>query len=55
MPDLTYVSNAICDHCKCDGAYFIEDDLYLCDDCMEVLLAMEEDIEYFDDMTGWFV
>ena len=54
MNDLPFVSLAICDHCKCEGAFAIEDE-FLCEDCMEIYLAMEEDIEYFEDLTGWFV
>jgi len=49
-----YVSAALCDHCRREGAFAIEDEFF-CEDCLELYQSIEEDIEYWEDMTGWFV
>jgi len=53
--EINFIPDAECDHCGHLGAFFFPPDEYCCVDCMTDIDVLEDEFEYYDDLTGWFV
>ena len=51
MMELNFIEDALCDHCKSEGAYEVEGE-FLCRDCLLEIQYLEDEADYLEDLKG---